>query len=114
MISFLYILNSPLPRAVVMLALKLKLPLEVVDTIPDELTVGLSVVVPLELLLEETALLLVELPLVVELDPLLPMPVVLTPPTVLTVDVALMPLPVWDEMLSSVYISDKLSKKSRN
>ncbi len=104
---------SPLPRAVVVLALKLKFPLDVVITVPDELREGLIVVVPFELLFKETVLLLlIKTLLVVELEPLLPMPVALTPTAVLIVDVALIPLPIGGDVLSSVYISDKLLEKN--
>ncbi len=95
------------------LALKLKFPLDVVITVPDELREGLIVVVPFELLFKETVLLLlIKTLLVVELEPLLPMPVALTPTAVLIVDVALIPLPIGGDVLSSVYISDKLLEKN--
>jgi hypothetical protein len=68
-------------------ALKLKFALDVVNAISEELTLGLIVVVPPELLFEGTVL----LPLIDELDPLLPMPVMIPPATALVVDAPLMP-----------------------
>jgi hypothetical protein len=61
----------------------------VIDAFPEELTPGLVVVVPLELLFEGIVLLLLR----DELDPLLPVRVVIPPATVLVVDDPLMPLP---------------------
>ncbi len=82
-----YVSNLPVPTTVVLYALKLKFALDVVDAISEELTLGRIVVVPPELLFEETVL----LPLIDELDPLLPMPVMIPPATVLVVDAPLMP-----------------------
>ncbi len=70
------------------------------------MTVGLIVVVPFELLLKETVLLLLKKPLlVVELEPLLPVPV-------LIVDVPLIALPIREMVVSSMYNLDKLLNKN--